>query len=352
MKPTFPQPLQIQDVVPLYAETPHREVFERIKKGDTYCFVGTWGSAMNFYSWLKKLTNQLYPIRDYITSRINRNMHWEFNQRLVVKIANGQIDLANAPHIPWLKEFYDSDMEFYLPFADILGMNGAFQWYKNGIQFPGLDYKLHPFYGTYFPTRSEHLQLFDDWMTTQPPFRYAIDLGMGSGVLTHYMLKNGIEKVLASDINPNALYSVGNDLKRLKLEQRVELQHSNLFENLSLSDIPSIVVFNPPWIPDSAKEELDKSMYYHSTFFNDFFESAHKILPNGCSLVLLFSNFAQVAGVTLEHPIKDELNNFKRFALVERFEKRIKQKPSKRKNWLSEIRKREKVELWVLNRRD
>lgn len=352
MKPTFPQPLQIEDVVSLYAETPHRQAFERIKKGDTYCFVGTWGSAMNFYSWLKKLINQLYPIRDYPTSRINRNKHWEFNQHLVVRIANSQIDLDNAPEIPWLKEYYDPKGEFYLSFADILGMNGAFQWFKNGIQFPGLDYKLHPFYGVYFPTRTEHLKLFDGWLTKQPPFRYTVDLGTGCGVLTHYMLKNGAEKVLASDIDYNALYSVGIDLKRLRLGHKVELGQSDLFNNLRLSDTPSLVVFNPPWIPDSSNSPLDRAMYYHDTFFNDFFASAHKVLPDDCLLVILFSNFAQVAGITSTHPIKDELANSNRFTLVEKFEKQLKQKPSKRKNWLSEIRKKERVELWVLRRKD
>lgn len=350
MSLNYPNPLSLEKYTPLLASTPHRQVFEGLQNGGAYCFEGTYGSAMNFYSWLKKRVNQLQPIVDYPSSRANRIMLWELTQRLIVGIRAGQIDLVNAPQVPWLHEFYPKFDKFYLPFTEVLGMNGSYQWFKNGILYPGLRHRVHPYYGVYFPTRIEHLTLFDEWMKGKGHVKRAMDMGTGSGVLTQYMLKHGTESVLATDINPNALHSLNLDLKGKKGGNRVTLQQSNLFEKVRHLEQMELVVFNPPWIPDSDTQGNDEAMYYSEDFFERFFQSAYTLLPKGCSVVILYSTFAQAAGIIQSHPIEHELSANNRFKLVERVEKQVTQRPSKKKSWLSEIRKQEKVELWVLAR--
>lgn len=341
----FSKPLHL-----FLASTPNRIAFEKLKRGSNFCFEGTYGTAMSFYSWVKKQVNELYPISDYKSSRINRDKMREFTQRLFVRIKNQNIDLVNAPQIPWLQEFYSDFDEFYLPFAEVLGMNGAWQWWVNGIQFPELEHKVHPFYGVYFPTRTEHLLLFDNWLAQNKPIFSAMDLGTGSGVLTFYMLKHGVKKILATDINLNSLFSVGKELERQKVESTVSLQHANFFDGIDTQGM-DIIVFNPPWIPEKPSNSLDLAMYYQSDFFENFFQQAYNSIPRGCTLLILYSTFAQAAGINTLHPIEHELNTQNRFSLVSHVEKPITQKPSAAKHWLTQIRLKEKVQLWEMVKR-
>lgn len=349
MQLKYPEPtLFDKDFIQLLASTPYRKVLEGLRHGENYCFEGTYGTAMAFYSWLKKQINQVCPITDYQSSRANRDMLRELCQRVFVRVANAQVDLTNAPSIPWLAEFYPTLTEFYLPFTDILGINGAWQWFSNGILYPNLQHKVYPYYGAYFPTRTEHLVLFDDWLQRSKPINNAMDLGTGCGVLSFYMLKHGVANVLATDINPNAIHSVELDLQRQGNSQQVSLLQTDLFSNVDTSKL-DLVVFNPPWIPDKINGSMDLAMYYDDDFFERFFRSASEALPKGCKLVILFSTFAQAAGLKVGHPIGREISTHKRFALVNHIQIPIKQKPSNRKGWLSGIRKNERVELWELS---
>ncbi|MFA5648185.1 MAG: methyltransferase [Bacteroidales bacterium] len=346
----YPEPTLVdKDFISLLASTPNRKAFDGLRRGESYFFEGTYGTAMAFYSWLKKQINQICPITDYQSSRANRNLLRKLNQQVLVRVVNAQVDLTNAPSIPWLAEFYPNLTEFYLPFSDILGINGAWQWYSNGVSFPNLQHKVHPYYGAYFPTRTEHLQLFDEWLQRSKPFSNAMDLGTGCGVLSFYMLKHGIGNVLATDINPNALRSVELDLQRQGNSQQVRLLQTDLFRNVDASKL-DLVVFNPPWIPDKVNGNIDLAMYYDDDFFERFFRSASDALPKGCKLVILFSTFAKAAGLNVEHPIAREISTNNRFTLVNHIQIPITQKPSNRKGWLSDIRMNEQVELWELSR--
>ena len=347
---TYPEPiLSEKGFIPFLASTPNRKAFDDLRRGKKYCFEGTYGTAMAFYSWLKKQINQIHPIIGYESSRVNRDMLRELCQRIFVRVVNAQVDLVNAPSIPWLAEFYPNLTAFYLPFTDILGINGAWQWYNIGISYPKLQHKVHPYYGVYFPTRTEHLVLFDEWVQQSMPINNAMDLGTGCGVLSFYMLKHGISNVLATDINSNAIRSVEFDLKKQGNSQQLNLLQTDLFTDVDTSEL-DLVVFNPPWIPDKTSSSIDLAMYYDGDFFERFFQSAYEVLPKGCRLVILFSTFAQAAGLSVEHPILRELNTHKRYTLVNYIQSPVTQKPSNRKNWLEEIRRNEQVELWELSR--
>ena len=335
--------------LPITAATNNRQVLAELKKGHKFCFQGTWGTAMAFYSWLKKQVQNSYPATDYTSSRIQREKLNALTENLFLPIKNHKPDLAKAPGNPWLKEFYPGEKEFLLRFTDYLGMNGARQWYEKGIQFPGLKHKVHPYYGTYFPTRTEHLELFDKWLTGQKGIKNATEMGTGCGVLTFYMLKHGIKNIIATDINPNSLYSLEQDLERTGMQTHVKLMQTSFFDKFENTQ-PDLVIFNPPWIPMETHTSIDKAMYYYSGFFEDFFKQAYERIPESCRLVILFSTFARAAGISHEHPVEKELQNGNRFSLKEKFQVSIQQKASPRKDWLSQIRLHEEAELWVLKK--
>ena len=64
--------------------------------------------------------------------------------------------------LQWLQS--NNHSEFYVPFPEVQGMNSSWQWYQKGLEVKTLDLTLHPYYGTYFPTRFDHLKLFDKWL--------------------------------------------------------------------------------------------------------------------------------------------------------------------------------------------
>ncbi len=344
----IPETYQLQSKTSIIsASDNNRRVLSGLKKGQKNYFEGTWGTAMAFYSWLKKQVQQRYPATDYASSRIQREKLNEWTKHLFLPVKNHEPDLAKAPGNPWLKEFYPDKDHFYLRFTDYLGMNGARQWYERGIRFPGLKHKVHPYYGTYFPTRTEHLELFDEWLKQNNSFGSAVDMGTGCGALTFYLLKHGIKNITATDINPNALFSLQQDLQRLQAGSSVRLFKADFFKEIAPVNA-GLLVFNPPWLPQESRTSIDEAMYYNPGFFEDFFAEAREHLSPETTLVLLFSDFARAAGLTREHPIEKELEQNHRFQLIEKISRPLQQKPSPGKNWLSAIRSRENVELWVL----
>ena len=348
--PQFPATRPVADVpARITAASNNRQVLKRLERGESFCFEGTWGTAMAFYSWIKKQVNERYPVADYTSSRINREQMTKLTKELFIPIHNHHPALAKAPGNQWLREFYPGQTDFLLRFTDYLGMNGARQWFEKGIAFPGLTHKVHPFYGTYFPTRTEHLELFDQWLSGHKNIHKAIDMGTGCGVLAFYMLNKGIKDITATDINPNALYSLQYDLVRTQNEKWVNLQQTSFFDGLDTSET-QLVVFNPPWLPMEGHTVIDKAMYYNADFFENFFAQAYEKLPANCLLSIVFSSFAIAADLSRQNPIEQELENQKRFTCMEKLCSPIQQKASPRKDWLSQIRMHEEAELWVLKK--
>ena len=109
-----------------------------------------------------------------------------------------------------------------------------------------------------------------------------------------------------------------------------------------------MIVFNPPWLPQTHKgSSIDDAMYYNTDLFPDFFKASKTRLLSGGKLVLLFSNLAQITNVTKVHPIETELANGNRFKLEKCYKKSVGKASARTKrnqNWRSQ----EKVELWVL----
>jgi len=208
---------------------------------------------------------------------------------------------------------------------------------------PGLVKKIHPYYGTYFPTRFDHLVLFEDWLKSYTgEKKTAIDVGIGCGVLTYLTIKNGFKKVYGTDSNPNAIIGLEKVVSK-----RVHLFHGDLFADVN--EQVDMIVFNPPWLPETQNTAgLDSAIYYPEDLFSRFFEEAHRRLSPTGKLVIIFSNLAQITNVTKSHAIEDELKNNSRFVKDSFLQKNVKAASvltKRNQNWRDE----EKVELWVLN---
>ncbi|MEW6751210.1 MAG: methyltransferase [Candidatus Latescibacterota bacterium] len=325
----------------------YREVEALLTQGRHVCVTDTYGTALTLYTWLKRGVERRAPAVDYRTSRIQRELLWRLTHPLVVPIVDGQVALRGAPPIPFLQRLYPGSGAFYLPLPDVLGLNGAWQWYERGVRYPVLAHPLHPFYGAHFSTRREHLELFDSYLASRPaaPDR-AVDVGAGAGALTFLLCKHGAQHVHAVDASPNAVLSLTEDVARLDLGGRVTVEQADLFGSAAPAEL---VVFNPPWVPGRQQSVVDASVYHDAAIFPRFFAAARERLQPGGRLVVLFSNFAEVAGLSQVSPVAAEVDGGGRFRLVERLERGVSAPaPRRGRDWLAQVRGRERVQVWVL----
>lgn len=338
-------------------------VERKLKPHNTSCEIRTTIIALEqgesvlineFYSdgirLLKELHNHLklkLPNTTFKEQQQYRTEYQRLSNLVVLEIVDQKLSVKKSPDIGWLEIFYPENNHFYLSFPQVQGLNSAWQWYKNGISIPVLRNKIHPYYGTYFPTRFEHLILFDNWMKHyKGSKKTAIDVGVGCGVLALQMVQHGFQNIFATDINPNAIVGLKAYMGTTKLSRKIELDYGHLFGKWHKQT--ELIVFNPPWLPQTHKgSSIDDAMYYNANLFPEFFTASKtRLLPDG-KLVLLFSNLAQITDVTKIHPIETELAQGNRFKLEKCYKKSVGKASSKTKrdqNWRSQ----EAVELWVL----
>lgn len=333
--------------------TPFRDIRKHLIKKNNICFTGTYGFAMSFYAWLKKELDSRFPVTDYISSRAQRKTLHDYQSLIWIRILHHEPGLDKAPKNPWLKDFYPDHDDFYITFADYLGMNGARQWYERGVQYPELNHRLHPFYGVYFPTRYDHLKIFDNWLNKNNKFECAIDIGTGCGVLAFMMQKRGISNIHATDINPNAIFSLQLEINRHQKKEfgNIHPEHASFLGSFKPTS-EDLVVFNPPWIPDKPEKTMDKATYYDKGFFDGFFDEIAEKCPAGTTLLIFFSSYAMLAGIINHHPVIEAiLARQDLFELVSQTKAPVNQSPSRKKSWLQSIRSEEQVELFVMKRK-
>ena len=83
-----------------------------------------------------------------------------------------------------------------------------------------------------------------------------LEIGTGSGYLSEVMAQRNPEKVVAVDINPEAVEEAS---ERLEDFENVEVFESDLFE--SVDGVFDIIVFNPPYLPGEASEIGDEEIW-------------------------------------------------------------------------------------------
>jgi len=323
------------------------QTIEILEAGNPVLITAFYSNGLMLLKELQTHLKTKFPNQSFREQREYRSAYHKLSNLILIEIADHKLAVKKAPSIGWLEKLYPETANFLLSFPQVQGLNSAWQWYQNGISIPVLRNKIHPYYGTYFPTRFDHLILFDNWLKRyKGPKKSAIDVGIGCGVLSFQMVKYGFQKVFGTDTNPNAIVGLAEFMGDTKLSRKIELDFGHLFGKWEKPT--ELIVFNPPWLPTSRKQDrLDEAIYYNENLFPDFFaEAVKRLLPDG-KLVILFSNLAQITDVTNNHPIRHELAEGGRFQLGHYFKKTVKaasEKTKRDQHW----RASEEVELWEL----
>ena len=306
-----------------------------------------YSSGLTLLNALKQLIKKKHSDQSFQGQREFRSAFRELSHRLLLLVSSHKLSVRKAPQIGWLRILYPDLNEFVLPFTQVQGLNSAWQWYEKGISIPVLDHKIHPYYGTYFPTRFEHLRLFDNWLNRYDgDKKTALDIGIGCGVLSFQMINHGFTKICGTDSNPNAIVGLDEDLTKQDLHSKISLIHGDLFADCKLKT--ELIVFNPPWLPATYHlGGLDKAIYYDQDLFPRFFLEATKHLKPDGIVVLLFSNLGRITSVDNFHPIEAELasgGRFEKALLIQKKVRSASRNTRRNQNW----RTSEMVELWVL----
>lgn len=167
------------------------------------------------------------------------------------------IGLRRAPDIKLAcNEAYGASTgPFVVSLREVLGLIGAHEWRKNGVEIAALGARIHPYYGVFSPVRGEYLNLIAE--APLPSKKLAFDIGTGTGVIAALLAQRGVEKVIATDQDARALACAKENLSRLDLRDRVQVLEADLFP----AGKAPLIVCNPPWIPARPSSAIEYAIY-------------------------------------------------------------------------------------------
>ena len=187
-------------------------------------------------------------------------------------------------------------MPFVASLRELLGLIGAHEWRKKGVEVAALGARIHPHYGVFSPVRGEYIR-----MVAEAPLPagiaenpLAFDIGTGTGVLAAVLARRGIRRVLATDTDARALACARDNIARLGLDNQVEVLATDLFP----AGRAPLIVCNPPWLPARASSPIERAIYdADSAMLRGFLAGLAAHLEPGGEGWLILSDFAEHLGL-------------------------------------------------------
>jgi methylase of polypeptide subunit release factors len=170
---------------------------------------------------------------------------------------NHLLPLRRAPEVlqACTEAYGAGEVPYVVSLRELLGVIGAHEWRKKGVEVPALGERIHPHYGVFAPIRSEYVDLVA--AASLPGKALAFDVGTGTGVLAALLARRGVARVVATDLDPRALDCARENIARLGLQDSVDLIQADLFPE----GRAPLVVCNPPWLPARPSSTLERAVY-------------------------------------------------------------------------------------------
>ncbi|WP_339941196.1 class I SAM-dependent methyltransferase, partial [Undibacterium luofuense] len=181
---------------------------------------------------------------------------------------------------------------FALSLRELLGIIGAYEWRKNGVDIPALGGKIHPYYGVFSPIRGEYIDLVQK--ARLPSDELAFDIGTGTGVLAAVLARKGVRRIIATDQDKRALACAADNLQRLGVAAQVTLQTADLFPE---GKAP-LIICNPPWLPARPSSAIEYAVYDpDSRMLRGFLNGLKAHLTDDGEAWLIMSDLAEHLGL-------------------------------------------------------
>jgi methylase of polypeptide subunit release factors len=204
------------------------------------------------------------------------------------------IPLRRAPDARQACEeaYGQADGPYVASLRELLGLIGAHEWRKKGVEIPALGARIHPHYGVFSPVRGEYVELVAG--APLPSNKLAFDIGTGTGVLSAVLAQRGIERIVATDQDLRALACARANIDRLGLDKQVELLQADLFP----AGRASLIVCNPPWLPARPSSPIEYAIYDpDSCMLRGFLDGLAAHLEPGGEGWLILSDLAEHLGL-------------------------------------------------------
>jgi SAM-dependent methyltransferase len=152
----------------------------------------------------------------------------------------------------------DPSSDSVISLRELLGLIGAHEWRKKGVDVKPLGARILPHYGVFAPIRSEYVDLVADapWPNGTTP-KIAFDIGTGTGVLAAVLAKRSVPRVVATELDARALACARENILRLGLNGAVEVVSADLFP----TGVADLIVCNPPWLPGKPASRMEAAIY-------------------------------------------------------------------------------------------
>ena len=185
---------------------------------------------------------------------------------------------------------------------ELLGLIGAHEWRKKGVDVPALNSRIHPHYGVFAPVRGEYVGLVAEapfpvlpaTESSKTSLPLAFDIGTGTGVLAAVLARRGINQIIATDTDPRALACARENIERLNLTAQVQVVQADLFP---VGRAP-LIVCNPPWIPARPSSPIEGAIFDpESRMLRGFISGLAAHLAPGGEGWLILSDIAEHLGL-------------------------------------------------------
>lgn len=251
-------------------------------------------------SALKKLAKQAKQPELSLVDQFNLHRQAQSQRARVLAMilipfdANYQINLKRAPDVSQacLEAYGEPSTAFVITLRELLGLIGAHEWRKSGVEIPTLGAKITPHYGVFSPVRGEYLELIAN--APLPTTKLAFDIGTGTGVIAAILAKRGVQKIIGTDQDERALLCASENLAKLELSNKVELVKADLFPQGKAG----LIVCNPPWIPARPNSPIEYAVYdQDSRMLRGFLSGVAAHLETKGEAWLIMSNLAENLGL-------------------------------------------------------
>jgi SAM-dependent methyltransferase len=186
-----------------------------------------------------------------------------------------------------------ADQPFVASLRELLGLIGAHEWRKNGVEIAALGARIHPHYGVFSPIRGEYVDLVAN-APLPAGASLAFDIGAGTGVLAALLAKRGVAKVIATDMDQRALSCARENIHRLGYDDQVEVIQADLFPD----GRAPLIVCNPPWLPGRPSSSIEAAIYDpDSRMLKGFLNGLADHLSAGGEGWLILSDLAEHLGL-------------------------------------------------------
>jgi SAM-dependent methyltransferase len=181
-----------------------------------------------------------------------------------------------------------------LSLRELLGIIGAHEWRKKGVEVAALGEYIYPHYGVFAPVRSEYVDLVAGAPLPAKKVALAFDIGTGTGVLAAVLAQRGVTKVIATDMDPRAIACASENMAHLGFTKQVQVIQADLFP----AERAPLIVCNPPWIPARPSSPLEGAIYDpESRMLRGFLAGLKAHLAPGGEGWLILSDIAEHLGL-------------------------------------------------------